>query len=465
MPIGRDLVLAHLVLGQLGEEVRQRVLPDAADPLRRQLEATLAVLDQPGLLQHAGQLGQALQRAGGVVAQQVPHPVEVGLGQRARARRAPHQVLQLVDVTELLHHVDGLGEAQRVHPLEAVGPVPAHLGELRAQVLAQLVHLPAQVHVVHQLVHQLLELRPLLGRHRVEHGLHGRHPLGHDLEQLVERLRVLGEEVAEALHELLEPRILALLAPLQHLVEAGQHVLEALHLLRRDVLHARGHLVDVALHELLAELVEQLLEALRRLLRGELVALELPDLAGQVGREHVELHVVLGGGGLGQLLAPRVAALPRLADVVVERLALLVDDVAQLLRDVVVDAAEVVLLEQVGTAPPQLLHQLPQPLQPLAVAVPEAALHHAPQGVVEIAVVQQVVGDLGQHAVGVQLEADLRPVPAGVREAASHGARVSPPAGRPSSAPPHRPSRPSVPAAVHAGSKCKLLQALGRRGR
>ena len=43
--------------------------------------------------------------------------------------------------------------------------------------------------------------------------------------------RVLREEVAEALHELLEPRVLAPLAPLQHLVEAGQHVLHALHLL------------------------------------------------------------------------------------------------------------------------------------------------------------------------------------------------------------------------------------------
>jgi hypothetical protein len=31
-----------------------------------------------------------------------------------------------------------------------------------------------------------LQLRPLLGRHRVEHRLHGGHALGHDLEQLVE---------------------------------------------------------------------------------------------------------------------------------------------------------------------------------------------------------------------------------------------------------------------------------------
>ena len=136
-----------------------------------------------------------------------------------------------------------------------------------------------------------------------------------------------------------------------------------------------------------------------------------------------------------------VAAVAGLADLVVEGLALLVDDVAQLLRDVVVDATEVVLLEQVGAAPAQLLHQLAQALQPLAVAITEAALHHAAQGVVEVAVVQQVVGDLLQDAVGVQLEADLRPVPAGVREPACHGPRVPPPAGCRRAPAAHRPVR------------------------
>ena len=105
-------------------------------------------------------------------------------------------------------------------------------------------------------------------------------------------------------------------------------------------------------------------------------------------------HVALGGGGLGELLAPLVAALLRLAGEVVERLALLVDDVAQLLGDVVVDAAEVVLLERVRRRRRSFSSMLPQALHPLAVAVAEAALHHAPQRGVQVAVVQQVVGDL-----------------------------------------------------------------------
>ncbi len=51
----------------------------------------------------------------------------------------------------------------------------------------------------------------------------------------------------------------------------------------------------------------------------------------------------------------------------------------------------------------------------------EPGLHHPPQGGVEVAVVQQVVGDLREDLVGVELEADLRAVPPGVAEPSGHG--------------------------------------------
>ena len=206
------LVLADLVLGELVEQVAQRVRTDLAQPLRRQLEAAFLLLDQAGVLQHLGQLGQPLERAGRVVAHQVADAVHVGLGQRAGAGGVAQQVLELVEVAELLHRLHRLAHAHRVLALEVVALVPAHLREHRLQVLAELIHLPAQVHVLQQLIAELLQLRPLLGRHRVEHRLHRRHPLGHLLEQLVEVLRVLREEVAELLHELLELRVLAALA-------------------------------------------------------------------------------------------------------------------------------------------------------------------------------------------------------------------------------------------------------------
>ena len=61
------------------------------------------------------------------------------------------------------------------------------------------------------------------------------------------------------------------------------------HVLGRHVAHRAGHLVEVALHQLLAELVDQLLELLAGLARRELVVLEVAHLAGEVGRQQVEL--------------------------------------------------------------------------------------------------------------------------------------------------------------------------------
>ena len=74
---------------------------------------------------------------------------------------------------------------------------------------------------------------------------------------------------------------------------------------------------------------------------------------------------------LGDLLAALVAALAGLAVELVEAPPLRVDDVAQLLGDVVVDAAEVVLLERVAPLAAELLEHLPDALDALAVAVAE----------------------------------------------------------------------------------------------
>ena len=87
-----------------------------------------------------------------------------------------------------------------------------------------------------------------------------------------------------------EVGLLAPLALLEHLVELGEHVLHPRHLLGRHVLHALGHLVEVALHQLLAQLVHQLLEPLPRRVVHEVVLLQRLHLAGEVGRQQLELH-------------------------------------------------------------------------------------------------------------------------------------------------------------------------------
>ena len=140
-------------------------------------------------------------------------------------------MFERVDVAELVEHAAHLVERHRLVAAERHALTPAHLRERVAQVLAELVDLPPQVHVVEQRVRELLQLLTLLGRHRVQELLHLRHRARHLLEQLVERLRVLGEEVAEALHEPFEVGFLAPLALLEHVVQLGEHVLHALELL------------------------------------------------------------------------------------------------------------------------------------------------------------------------------------------------------------------------------------------
>ena len=124
---------------------------------------------------------------------------------------------------------------------------------------------------------------------------------------------------------------------------------------------------------------------------------------------------------VGDLLAALVARLARLLHRARRAPRAPVDHLAQLLGDVVVDAAEVVALELVAALAPKLLEQLADALDPFAVPVAEPGLHHPPQGRVEVAVVEQVVGDLREDRVGVELEPDLRAVPPGVAEPSGHG--------------------------------------------
>ena len=79
-----EVVAAEAVLVELGKQVGQGVLTDLAHALGRQLVAALLLLDEAGLLEHLGQLRQALEAAGAVIAEQVARLVDVDLGQGAR---------------------------------------------------------------------------------------------------------------------------------------------------------------------------------------------------------------------------------------------------------------------------------------------------------------------------------------------------------------------------------------------
>ena len=196
-----DLVPSGTVLEQPLEQVAERPLTDAPDALGRELHAPFPLLDQAGFLELLRELGELVERPRGIVAEQVAHLVEIDFGELAGVRRVAQHVLERVDVAELVEHAAHLIERHRLVTAERHPLAPTHLRERVAQVLPELVDLPAQIHVVEQRVRHLLQLRALLGAHRVEELLHLRHRTRHRLEQLVERLGVVGEEVAEAVHE------------------------------------------------------------------------------------------------------------------------------------------------------------------------------------------------------------------------------------------------------------------------
>ena len=405
------LVTTGAVLEQLAEEVAECLLADGAHRARRELVAAFALLDQARVFEHARQIRESCEGAGRVVAEQIACPVDVDLGQLTRLRRRAQQIFEIVKVAERVEQAGHLAHRKRIVAVEVHAPLPRQVGKGALQVARELLHLPVEVDVFHQRLGECLELRALLGRHRVEQLLHLRHRLRHLFEQLIERLRIPGEEVAVALHEPGEIGFLAALTLLEHVVELGEHVLHSLHALGREVLHALGELVEVALHELLAQLVHQFLELLARAVVHEVVLLERLHLARQVGQQLVELAATLRGEVLDDLLAPPVPRLLRLVDATFDSLALTVDNVVEPLGDIVVYTAEVARLQLLTPALLESLKHLAQTHELFAVAVAQTLLQHAAERRVDVVVVDEIVGHLRQQRVGIEVEAGLGAVP------------------------------------------------------
>ena len=225
---------------------------------------------------------------------------------------------------------------------------------------------------------------------------------------------MVGEHVAVALHELLERPVgvLAGLARFEHGVEVVDHVLVALQRLGGHVGHGLRHPVELALEQLGAQLLHQLLELLARLGAGPVVVLQGLHLTGQVGGQQIERHAPLGRRVVGDVAPPLVAGAVRLVDQVVDAGPLGVEHLAQAPGDVLVGAAEVVALEQLLATLAQPLEQLAHAGHALAVAVLEPPLHQALEGLVQVTVVEDLVGQLVEDVISPELEAGLRAVPA-----------------------------------------------------
>src|SRR5207247_3519662 len=99
-------------------------------------------------------------------------------------------------------------------------------------------------------------------------------------------------------------------------------------------------------------------------------------------------------------------------------------DLVELLLDVVEDGGEVVAVELLAALLAELLEEIAEAFQALAERVAHAALKEVAEGVLEVAEVQEVIGQAGEDVVGVERRDILSAVPFGVAEAVSHAGAI-----------------------------------------
>ena len=137
----------------------------------------------------------------------------------------------------------------------------------------------------------LEQARALLVREGVEQALGGHHAPHHGVDELLQVLRVVGEHVPVLIHEPVEVllRVIPARVRVQHLAQVREHVLDPLHRLRVRVLQRLLHAAELAVQDLPAQQVAQLVERLPGGLRPPVVVRKLPDRLRRVPRQVVQV--------------------------------------------------------------------------------------------------------------------------------------------------------------------------------
>ena len=226
---------------------------------------------------------------------------------------------------------------------------------------------------------------------------------------------------------------------IQHFVQVGDHLLQALALFGRHVGKTLRHVAHGVAHGLLLEHLHELIECLLRLRVEEVVGLQGLDAAGKILRQLIHecpaflvvtasrlagftrclrgcpLRALLIGPFrcvAGHLRAVRgliaLTTLRRLA----QRLLFLLNDIFQTLFQLVHERCQVVSLQAFAALLLEAFHHLPNALETAAHAPLHAALHQIAQRLPEVAVRRQVVRH-GLHQVfAVDRQRFLRSIPA-----------------------------------------------------
>ena len=297
-----------------------------------ELVAALALLDEAGLLELLGQPGQAVEGAGPVLAQVLGHLVEVHLGQRPGRGGRAQELLELVHLAQPPGRGGRVGQAHGVGAAEAGSAVPTPprarpgAGSRPGGPSASAGPCPRTATSA-----SAWSWARCSGVMESSAAWTAAICAANCSSSSSRVWGLPGKKSPKRLHERLEGRVevLARLALLDHPVEGVEHLPGPLELLGVGVGHGLGHLVEEALGDLLAQLLEQLLEVLAGLGGDEVVLLEAPHLAGQVGGQQVELDAAFGHDVVGDLLAALVAGLAGVLGQGLEPGALLGDDLAR----------------------------------------------------------------------------------------------------------------------------------------
>ena len=263
----------------LGHVAQQR-LAELAHRLRGQPQLPVGgALQVAGVAQRLLQLGERAGVDRGLVAELAGELVEVDVV-HPRAVVGLRELLgQVVEVGQVLQHAGAVAEAEALLAVEPLGAAPVLARPQRAQVVVERGQRLHQLGRAERLLGQGHQLGALLGRHRVHHPLRRGGPLGERVEELVDVLGVLREEVAVLVHELGEHLVGVLAEPvrLEHPVEVGEHLVDALAVLVGRVLHRLLHACEALVEQLPAEQVLDLLVVLAGLRGLPVVVAQLAD--------------------------------------------------------------------------------------------------------------------------------------------------------------------------------------------
>ena len=241
------------------------------------------------------------------------------------------------------------------------------------------------------------------GGHTFQHGLHLRQLLLQHFHKFVEILgRVGAEHLAPLVHKAVKVGLAALHFVAHHLVEIAHHFAGGGHIVGGHILDGLLHLLGDVLRHLAFEQIQQFLKLALGVGVDEVVLHQFFQLTAYAFGQVVQLFQVAVGPLLQQVVeglllgafrfGGGVGLLAGVVQAVLDALPFGVDDVVQALFQVVQHRVHIVLLHLLAAAVFELFHKLAQAGGLLAVAVGHTLTEQVAEGLQNVAVLHDVVG-------------------------------------------------------------------------